>query len=611
MSHMPTIRSRKSAGNPQTRTGGRLPFWLWLLLPCAALLAAAAAWFWRDQPDLARNPYVFYERNITARIGAYAPYAFMDKGGTLDGYVMDLTYAISRVMGARVVLLSRRLDNPAELARRHDADVVLCMVKTPASSQDYTFTEPYASHSFSIFGPPGAAVPGRNEFARSADWVLNTDGVYYELYGRQITCALTSSAEEALHEIARGAKRYTIMETYVGNKLIEEQALNNVTPLAETDISVEYAFAVRRGNDAAYDIFSRGLAYLRTSGQFEKIQNKWLEKRFLLTERRLESLLLYGASGLLVAAFAGLLAFLWLHTLRAQVRTRTAALEQEISERRKAERRLLESQAQLLEADKMAAVGTLASGIAHEINNPNGLLLLNLDFLRHMLRDLRPRLDAISAAEGDFRLGGIPWSRLRHQCGAILDDSLAAAGHIRDIVNDLKEFVRKDEETGTTRFDLNDVLEHSLRFVKTLLKKSTAHCRMECARDLPPVSGSPRKIGQVMVNLIINACQALENREQGLLLETGLSPEGNEVFFRCTDEGRGIAQEDLSRLCEPFFTTKRAEGGTGLGLSISATIAESHGGRLAFASSPGKGTAATLFLPVARAASPLTESPHA
>lgn len=584
--------------NPPARW--RTPFWPWLLLPCAALLATAAAWFWREQPDLSRNPYVFYEQNLTARIGAYAPYAFMDKGGTLDGYVMDLTYAISRVMGVRVTLLSRRLDDPAELAQRYDADVVLCMVKTPMNSEEYNFTQAYASHSFSIFGAPGAPIPPRSEYAHSPDWVVNTDGVYHELYGHQRSgCSLANTAEEALHEISRGAKRYTIMETYVGNKLIEELSLANVCQLAETDISVEYAFAIRRSNDAAYDIFSRGLSYLHASGQFEKIQNKWLEKRFLLTERRLESLLLYGTSGLLVAVFAVLLAFIWLHTLRAQVKMRTADLEQEIVERRKVEKRLLESQAQLLEADKMAAVGTLASGIAHEINNPNGLLLLNLDFLRDMLRDIRPHLDAIFATGDDFRLAGIPWSKLRHQYGAILEDSLEASGHIRDIVNDLKEFVRKDESTENTCFDLDEVLEHSLRFVRNMIRKCTNHCRMKRARHLPQVNGNPRKIGQVMINLIINACQALENREQGLLLETGLNPEGNEVFFRCTDEGRGIAAANISRLCEPFFTTKRAEGGTGLGLSISAAIIESHGGHLAFTSSEGHGTTVTLFLPVA------------
>jgi hypothetical protein len=205
----------------------RLYLWLVLVLGILALLFFAG-YTWREQRDFSSNPYVFYEHSITARIGAYAPYAFMDKGGTLDGYVMDLTYAISRVMGARVVLLSRRLDNPAELTAKHDADVVLCMVKTPATSKEYMFTAPYATHTFSIFARKGAAVPEGRRLARDEKWVLNRDGVYYELHGTESACAMIGTAEEALHEIAQGRRQYTVMETYIGKKIIEEQALDNV-----------------------------------------------------------------------------------------------------------------------------------------------------------------------------------------------------------------------------------------------------------------------------------------------------------------------------------------------------------------------------------------------
>ncbi len=575
--------------------GWRLP-WLAAMLGLAVLLAAAG-YKWREQPDFSSNPYVFYERGITARIGAYAPYAFMDKGGTLDGYVMDLTYAISRVMGARVVLLSRRLDNPAELTTKHDADVVLCMVKTPATSREYTFTSPYATHTFSIFARKGAALPAGRRLAQGEDWVLNRDGVYYELHGAESACPTTGTAEDALHELAQGRRQYTVMETYIGKKIIEEQSLENVTLLKETDLSVEYAFAVRKGNAAVYDIFSQGLEYLHTSGQFDKIQHKWLEKRFLLTERGLETLLWYVGAVVLLAALAGAAAFVWFRTLREQVRRRTAELEQEMAERHRAETRLLQSQAQLVQADKMAAVGTLASGIAHEINNPNGLLLLNLGFLRDALRDIRPLLDEKFAAEGEFFVGGMPWSRLRTMMDTVLDDALQASGHIRDIVDDLKEFVRKDDGTEHEVFQLNDVMEHSLRFVRSIIKESTASCRILSGAHLPCVKGSPRKMGQVLVNLIINACQALERPEQALTLETGCADNGHAVFFRITDEGCGIATENLPYICDPFFTTKRGRGGTGLGLSISAAIVESHGGTLTFTSEPGRGTTATLTLP--------------
>jgi signal transduction histidine kinase len=212
---------------------------------------------------------------------------------------------------------------------------------------------------------------------------------------------------------------------------------------------------------------------------------------------------------------------------------------------------------------------------------------------------MRPRLDEKFETEGDFFVGGMPWSTLRNTLDTVLEDSLQASGHIRDIVDDLKEFVRKDDGAEHELFQLNDVLDHSLRFVRSIIKKSTLDCRIHTADGLPPIKGSPRKIGQVIVNLIINACQALEKPEQSLTIETACSADGNTVFFRITDEGCGIPAADLPCICDPFFTTKRGHGGTGLGLSISAAIIKSHGGTLSFISESERGTTVTLALPAA------------
>ena len=573
---------------------------LFLVLLCIIACIFFAIYKYYEGTDFSKNPYIFYERSITARIGAYAPYAFMDKGGTLDGYVMDLTYAISRVMGVRVVLLSRRLDSPTELAKKHDADVVLCMVKTPVTSKEYDFTAPYATHTFSIFARKEAPPPDMDYIAQGEAWVVNEDGVYHELYGERHDCPLSGTAEEALHDIAQGRRMYTIMETYIGKKLIEEQALDNVAFLQETNISVEYAYAIRKGNPNIFDIFSNGLKYLHSSGQFNKIQHKWLEKRFLLTKRNLEQFFVYAAIALTIILLSAVAMLIWSHVLKEQVRRRTAELKQEINERRKAESRLRQSQAQLVQADKMAAVGTLASGIAHEINNPNGLLLLNLVFIQDILRDIRPYLDTHFEKEGNFMIAGMPWPQLRDTLDSMMEDSIQASGHIRDIVDDLKEFVRKSGDSPSELFQLNDALEHSLRLVRNMIKKSTSRFQMRTGRDMPAVKGSPRKIGQVLINLIINACQALEHPAQGLLLETGTSSDGRSVFFRLTDEGCGISAEDLPCICDPFFTTKRAHGGTGLGLSVSSSIVEGYGGSLSFISEPGQGTTVTLTLPAHR-----------
>lgn len=577
-----------------------IPTWLWCLLVLVGSIMLVALKFWFDNP-VSNNPYIFYERNIKARIGAYAPYAFMDKGGTLDGYVMDLTYAISRVMGSRIILVSRKLDNPDELKNQKDADVILCIAKTPANESEYLFTEPYARHSFSVFGRPGEKLPPRGRYADDNSWIINRDGLYYELYHPH-NCAFANTAEEALHAIAQGANKYTIMETYIGNKLIDEQSLKNVVQLGETGLNAEYSFGIHRDNPEAFEIFSNGLAYLKSSGQFERIQNKWLEKRFLITERKLESIILYALAVLLIAGFLASLPFIWVGSLKRQVQVKTADLEKEIHERKKYEKKLIESQSKLVDANKRLVVGTLASGIAHEINNPNGLLLMNIGLFRDMINDIQPHLDAKMSKDGDFKLAGIAWSKLRGQLANLLDDSLDASLHIRDIVKELKDFVGGDVEHETCAFSLETCFLQSRRFLNNTIKKCTDRFSVEIEPNLPLATGNPRKIGQVIINLVINACQALTSRDQAIIVKIGLDSKG--VFFKVIDQGKGIKPEELSRICDPFFTTKRPDGGTGLGLSISAHIIKTFNGELDFVSSPGKGTTACFHL---QPASPQTQ----
>jgi polar amino acid transport system substrate-binding protein len=115
---------------------------------------------------------------------------------------------------------------------------------------------------------------------------------------------------------------------------------------------------------------------------------------------------------------------------------------------------------------------------------------------------------------------------------------------------------------------------------------------------LPRVRGNSQRVEQVIVNLLLNACQALEGKGKEIVIATSFDPERAVVLLSVHDEGRGIAAEDLPRLTDPFFTTKREEGGTGLGLSVSAGIVKEHGGSLCFGSLPGEGTTVTLALPV-------------
>jgi polar amino acid transport system substrate-binding protein len=149
---------------------------------------------------------------------------------------------------------------------------------------------------------------------------------------------------------------------------------------------------------------------------------------------------------------------------------------------------------------------------------------------------------------------------------------------------------------------MNDVVTSSLRLLGSHIRKATTRFSMLLAEGLPDVHANQRRLEQVLVNLVINACQALEGTECAIVIETGRTP--THVFVRVIDEGRGIPRDDLRHIKDPFFTTKRATGGSGLGLAVSDRIVQEHGGELTFESEPGRGTTATLSIPIGEGAWP-------
>ncbi|HEY6008153.1 MAG TPA: ATP-binding protein, partial [Geobacteraceae bacterium] len=297
---------------------------------------------------------------------------------------------------------------------------------------------------------------------------------------------------------------------------------------------------------------------------------------------------------LLLGGFA-----LWSRTLHRQVALRTADLTREIAERRHAEEELRLNQQHLVQADKMAALGVLVSGVAHEINNPTGLILLDIPILKRAHQDIAPLLEEHHTEHGDFSVGGVPYSEMRSEIPRLLDEMQEGAKRIKRIVSDLKDFARRDDAGGRGRLDLNEVVQTAVRLVDPTLRKSTTSFRADYGAGLPEVWGNAQRIEQVVVNLVLNACQALPDADHGITVSTRYDRAKGCVLLQVRDEGVGIAPEDIARLTDPFFTTKRESGGTGLGLSVSAGIMKEHGGSLDFQSTPGEGTTVTMSLPVA------------
>ena len=174
------------------------------------------------------------------------------------------------------------------------------------------------------------------------------------------------------------------------------------------------------------------------------------------------------------------------------------------------------------------------------------------------------------------------------------------AKRIKQIVDDLKHYVRDDTADLTQTVDINAVLMSAVSLVSNMIEKSTKHFEIDYGKDLPLLKGNFQRLEQVAINLIQNACQALSSSDKGIFIATSYDKVKKNIVIRVKDEGTGIAPENLSQITDPFFSTRQKSGGVGLGLSISSRIVEEHGGSIHFDSQPCVGTTAEITLPVNR-----------
>ena len=263
-----------------------------------------------------------------------------------------------------------------------------------------------------------------------------------------------------------------------------------------------------------------------------------------------------------------------------------------------AEEALERQRRELLRADKMIALGTLASGVAHEVNNPTHFIMLNLPILRDAWRDVGHILERHFAEDPDFRLANIPYAEMRHEIPQLIDEIYQGADRIRLIVSELQDYSADHDSQAVGPVTVNRAVRSALTLLANPIKRATRRFSVENEKDLPPIRGNVRRLEQVIINLILNACQALTDPEQAVRVTTSFDPRSRQVAVRVEDEGRGIPEERIERMIDPFYTTRRDQGGTGLGLAVAARIVDEHQGSLTFDSEVGQGTVVRLLLPV-------------
>ena len=269
----------------------------------------------------------------------------------------------------------------------------------------------------------------------------------------------------------------------------------------------------------------------------------------------------------------------------------------DITDRKKAEEEALSYQEQLFQAAKMTSLGTLVAGIAHEINNPVSTIIMNAPMLKRITDSLEPLLDTHMEHIGGFELGGMNYNAVKERVPVLIENISNGAHRIKSIVKELKEYSRETKTEMTDTVDINSVVTKAAELVSSLIKKTTGVFDVSFNDAIPLLKGNSLRLEQVLINLLINACQSLPDINCGIYVKTDYDPEKGVIIVAVKDEGAGMAPDIIARIKDPFYTTKRDHGGTGLGLSISDRIVREHKGRLAYSSRVGKGTTALLTLP--------------
>ena len=266
----------------------------------------------------------------------------------------------------------------------------------------------------------------------------------------------------------------------------------------------------------------------------------------------------------------------------------------DVTEKIRAEEAAQKSRMQLQQKEKLASLGLLVAGVAHEINNPNSFIKFNMNYIKQYFNEIFPILDEYYQANKQFKIGKIEYLRFKDDLRDLIADMNEGSERITRIVEDLKNFAKVDQESASQEFNLSDTIKTTLRLLGPQLQNKKITVSFEAGNYF--ITANQQKIGQVFLNLLSNAIEAVKpevgliNIEINRIINDGL-------IITVEDNGCGIPKDVIGNIYDPFFTTKGGKGGTGLGLSVTKGLIESMDFQINIESEVDSGTKVIISVP--------------
>ncbi|MBW1935685.1 MAG: PAS domain S-box protein [Deltaproteobacteria bacterium] len=253
---------------------------------------------------------------------------------------------------------------------------------------------------------------------------------------------------------------------------------------------------------------------------------------------------------------------------------------------------------QLIQSEKLASLGFLVSGIAHEINNPNNFITFNIPILKDYLKEIMPIVDEHASRHPEYEVFGMSYAEFREDLFRLLDNIKHGSDRINTTVSDLRRFARKNDETELRPVDLREVVKSAVGICRGQVRKMVKSFELHLPESPINIHSDPGALEQVVVNLLINAAQAVDKQDSWVKLEVDAGrSKDKEIAIQVSDNGCGMDEVTRKRIFDPFFTTKPVGEGTGLGLSVCYSLVQALGGRIEVESELGAGSAFRVVLP--------------